>query len=210
MLLTVTSIEMFGNDKKKSAVYLNNEFAFALYKKEISEYKLDEGVCIEEELLNRIMSEKLLPRAKKRGMYLLQSMDRTESDMRRKLLDGGYPEEAIDGAIEYLKSFRYIDDYRYSCDYIHFKSASMSKKQIYNKLLAKGIAKDTIEQALCEFHETNECQEDELILQLMHKRCKAGLTELSYEERQKLFAYLYNKGFSISDIERVYNENCLT
>ena len=134
-------------------------------------------------------------------------MDRTEADVRNKLRDGGYPEEAVDDAIEYLRSFKYIDDMRYAGEYIRCKSTSMSRKQIISKLSQKGVDKSVIEEAFAGYDEEagpdNEGTELGLIRKLIMKRCPGGVADLDYNGKQKLYAYLYSKGFSVSDIETV-------
>ena len=52
--------------------------------------------------------------AKKKAMSLLKYMDRTEWQLRDKLSLKGFSEGAIGEAIEYVKSFHYLDDYRYA------------------------------------------------------------------------------------------------
>lgn len=206
--MIVTRIEDFSRGKGRVSIYLNNEFAFVLYKGELSDYGIDIGESVDEEQYRRILDNTLIPRAKKRGMNLLMKQDRTQSDITNKLSDSGYPQEAIDAAIDYLKSFHYIDDYRYASNYIHYKSSSMSIKQIQNKLSEKGVDRAVIEAALNEYSIENESLEHQLIEKLILKRTKGILPCGTYEDKQKLYAYLYNKGFSISDIERVYTEMC--
>lgn len=203
--MTVYRIEPFSRGKGRVTVYLDDGFSFVLYKGELSQYDLFEGKELNEEDYNRILLEVIIPRAKKRGMNLLQKMDRTEADVRGKLAEGGYPIEAIDASIAYLKSFHYIDDLRYAEDYIRFKSNNKSRKAIIQKLNEKGIAKNIIDEAINNFYE-EEGQELELIRKLMLKKCKDNISALEYSEKQKLFSYLYQKGFSIYDIEKVYNQ----
>lgn len=203
--MTVTQIEPFSKGKGRVAIYLNNEFAFVLYKGELSRYGIEVGSIIDDCLYRRILDEILILRAKKRGMNLLMSMDRTVNDMRSKLHDGGYPIEAVDATIEYLESFHYLDDYRYASGYIASKQNSMSSKQIALKLSTKGISRDIIEKAFMDLEEDNHDADKNLIVKLINKRLK-NRRDITYEEKQKLFAYLYNKGFSISDIEKAYSE----
>ena len=207
MDMTVTAIEPYPKGKGRVSVYLNDKFAFVLYKGELSQYGLECGTVIDDELYDRILNETIILRAKKRGMNLLQSMDRTEADVRRKLSEGGYPQEAVDAAIAYLKSFHYIDDMRYAEEYVRFKSQSFSRKQIMMKLSEKGIGKDICEAAFAAYDEENGYEAEEaqkaLIRKLVAKRCPKGISELDYEERRKLYSYLYGKGFSISDIDDV-------
>lgn len=206
--MIVTAIEPYPKGKGRVSIYLNDRFAFVLYKGELSTYDLDVGTVMTDELYERIMTEILFVRAKKRGMNLLKTMDRTEADVRRRLSEGGYPPEAVETAVEYLKSYHYIDDLRYAEQYISFKSSSMSRKQIGNKLAGKGIHKDIIEAAFgryeAESGEDGSESEKKLIKKLIRKKYPGDLDTISYEDRQKLFAYLYGKGFSISMIEEVY------
>lgn len=207
--MVITSIEDYPKGKGRIAVYLNNEFAFALYKGELKKYNLCEGLELSDDVYDAILSEVLNKRAIKRGMNLLQSMDRTESDIRQKLSESGYPGESIDTAIDYLKSYHYIDDYRYAQEYYRFKSASYSRRTIVSKLREKGISANIIEAAIDAFEEENginsEEQTNDLICKLILKKCHQNASNLGFEEKQKLFAYLYNKGFSLSDIERAYS-----
>lgn len=207
MDMTVTAIEPYPKGKGRVSVYLNDRFAFVLYKGELSQYGLEPGTVVDEDLYDRIMNETIILRAKKRGMNLLQKMDRTEADVRRKLSEGGYPPAAVDAAIEYLRSFHYIDDMRYASDYIRFKSQTFSRRQIMMKLSEKGISKDIIETAFSEFDTDNGDEgngyEKALIRKLILKRCPQGAGSLDFEGRRKLISYLYGKGFSLSDIDDV-------
>lgn len=210
MDMTITGIEPYYKGKGREAVYLNDKFAFVLYKGELSQYGLECGMTVDDELYEKIMKETVFPRARKRGMNLLMKMDRTEADVRGKLSEGGYPQEAVDDAITYLKSFHYIDDMRYASEYIRCKSSSMSRKQIGLKLSQKGVDKSMVEEAFTEFDEEsgqdNRSAEKQLIRKLILKRCPQGVADLDYNAKQKLYAYLYGKGFSVSEIETVVIE----
>lgn len=207
--MVITAIEEYPKGKGRVAVYLNNEFAFVLYKGELAKYELHEGLNLTDDIYRRILDEVLNKRAIKRAMNLIKSIDRTESDVRGKLSEGGYPAESVDEAIEYLKSFHYIDDFRYVQEYYRFKVNTYSRKVIISKLLAKGIPINTIESAICDYEEDNGIDSEDttnsLITRLINKKCPRGISDQSYEDRQKLFAYLYNKGFSVPDIERAYS-----
>ena len=207
MDMTITGIEPYPKGKGRVSIYLNDKFAFVLYKGELSQYGLEIGTVVDDALYEKIMNETVFIRARKRGMNLLMKMDRTEADVRNRLRDGGYPEEAVDNAIDYLRSFKYIDDMRYAGEYIRCKSGSMSRKQISMKLSQKGVDKGVIEEAFALYDDEagpdNERSELGLIRKLIMKRCPGGVADLDYNGKQKLYAYLYGKGFAISDIETV-------
>lgn len=200
--MTITAITPYSKGKGRMAIYLNDEFAFVLYKGELSKYKLQIGMELSDDLYSTICNETLLKRARLRGMNLLMKQDRTEADIRRKLIEGGYPIDIVRDAILYLKSFHYIDDERFATDYFNAKMSSLSRKDICRKLREKGIP-DSIISSVCD----TLMPEDniEVIKRLMLKKCN-NPAQLEYEDKMKLFSSLYRKGFDINSIEKAFNE----
>ena len=93
------------------------------------------------------MTNDMLKRAKLRCMHLLEKRDYTEKELRQKLENGKteYTEEQIDGAIAYVKSFRYVDDGRYACKYIEAMQSRKSRRQIEQELYQKGVDRELIQ-----------------------------------------------------------------
>ena len=203
--MIVTDIKDYK--KGKYEVYLNDEFAFILYKSEIKQYKVQKDAELSNASYDSIMTEVLPKRAKKRAMNLLLKNDMTERKLREKLKDNHYPAECIETALEYVKNYNYIDDSRYAKCYIEAKANSMSKMTIRNKLLEKGVSKvvaDAAIQSYYEFDPLNVNAEEELIKKLLLKKSR-DLSNLEYVEKQKIFASIYRKGFSLDKIEKVYD-----
>lgn len=125
--MIVTGIE--EQTKTKFKVYLDGTFAFVLYKGELKRFGIKQGEDLAQENYEKIQNEVLLKRAKKRAMHLLEDMDRTESALREKLKAGQYPENAISGAIEYVRSFGYLDDARYAENFIMSRKDTKSKRK---------------------------------------------------------------------------------
>ena len=208
MDMMITGIEDHPKGKGRVRIFMNNEFAFVLYKGELSQYGIECGVTVTDTLYDRIMQETVFPRARKRAMNLLMNIDRTEADVRRRLSED-YPPEAVDNAVAYVMSFGYIDDKRYAEEFIRCKTERAGRKQIRSKLMEKGISGDVIDAAFESYDEEfgdGGNADRQLIRKLIIKRQPTGVADLSYSDRQKLFAYLYGKGFSVSDIEAVYAE----
>ena len=65
--------------RTKYRVWLDGEFAFVLYKGELSRYGIREGEEIAGSTVEKIEQEVVLKRAKLYAMHLLEDMDRTES-----------------------------------------------------------------------------------------------------------------------------------
>lgn len=196
--MIVTNIEPVTKTKYK--VFIDEQFAFLLYKGELSRYHLVTGENIEEHTYRTIKTEVILKRAKLRAMHLLNDMDRTESGLRTKLRQGHYTEDIIDEALAYVKSFGYIEDTNYAMRYIQSKRHTKSRKEIYAGLCQKGVSKEQIELAMESAYET----EGEIpAIQAILRKKRYHATDATDVERQKIFAYLMRKGFRYEDIRQV-------
>lgn len=203
--MIVVSIEPVSRDR--SRIRLDSGNKFILYKGEIRILKIKPESELSDETYNQIMKAVLPKRAKLRAMNLLKARDYTEHQLRRKLSDAEYPNDIIDIAMDYVKSFGYINDKNYAVSFIKEQAERRSRKEIYQKLQNKGINRDVIEGA---FHEVigessgyedrdtfNEC---EVILKTLRKKGYTGLE--TYEDKQKLLAYFYRKGFEVDSVYR--------
>ena len=103
-------------DKKRCKVYLDGEFAFVLYKGELRDYGIKVGTEISDTIYDEIISVALSKRCKLRAMNLLQKKDYTTRQLKDKLEEGLYHKELVDEAIEYVSSYKYLDDERYARD----------------------------------------------------------------------------------------------
>ena len=101
--MIVTRIEPLAKARYK--VYIDGEFCFVLYKGELSRFGIRVDEEVEEQTVEKILSEVILKRAKLRCLRLLEDMDRTETALRDKLKQGYYPQDIIDQAVAYVKSF---------------------------------------------------------------------------------------------------------
>ncbi len=189
--------------KGRYKIEIDGQFRFVLYRGEIHTYQIKEGEQISGEALEEISSEVLPKRAKLRSMNLLMGREYTEHQIREKLRQGLYPEEAIDEAVDYLKSYRYIDDRRYVKDYIVYYSESRSRGRIEQDLFRRGIAKELIhtvyEEDLCE----EELPDEIPLMEKWLEKKKYKKESADYQEKQKMKAFLYRKGFSLENIEKL-------
>ena len=194
----VTKIEPVTKTKYK--VFIDGQFAFVLYKGELSRYHIAQDTEVDERLVSQILSEIVLKRAKLRAMHLLTDMDRTESQLRTKLKQGLYPDDIIEQAMAYVKSFGYVEDENYARRFVLSRQNSKSKKEIYASLCQKGVAKETIDKVMEECYEMEE--ERGAIQKILEKKrfCAEKATEA---EKAKICGYLLRKGFRYEDIRQV-------
>lgn len=196
--MDVTKVENVTTNKYK--VFLDEEFAFVLYKGELSRFQIQEGEEITNEEFQEIKVDVVTKRAKKRVLYLLEKMARSEQQIREKLRKSYYTEDVIDQAVEYAKNFGYINDVSYARGYTHLKMKQKSKKEIYFALLGKGINKEIINEVLEELLDQDD--EKALIIKLIRKK-KYNIEAIDRKEIQKINTFLIRKGFQYEQVKEV-------
>lgn len=199
-------------DKKRSRIWLDEEFAFVLYKGELRRFNIVEGEELKENDYFEITKQLLPRRAKLRAMNLLQKHTYSVRQLYDKLMDGDYPESIVYEALDYVASYGYTDDSRLCEEYIRIHLDSKSRQRIVMDLLRKGIDKDTINSAFDKCNDEGFSQNEALqIKKLLDKRgfdvTKGPDQYSSYDEYRKeyakQYAFLLRKGFSSENISRV-------
>jgi regulatory protein len=168
--------------------------------------------------MNRRKPEEVTDPAELRSMVLrkcgelLKSQDYTEQRLRMKLRTARFPEETIDAAVEAMKKAHYIDDTRYAENYVKYHFKDRSRRRIEQDLQERGIAEEIIQAAFQNMtaaagemqNEENsvspmDTAEIEQIQVLLRKKQYDPETT-GWEEKQKIMAFLYRKGYSQENI----------
>lgn len=146
--------------------------------------------------------DNMIKQAKQKALSLLNYMDRTESQLRQKLKEKSFDDKAIDAAVEYVKSFGYINDAGYAERYILNRLGTKSKREMYVALSRKGIRREEIELAIEACFEAK----DELttIRRICEKKHFAA-EEATDVEKKRMYNYLLRKGFHGEDVRKVLN-----
>jgi regulatory protein len=197
--MIITKLEEL--EKGKVKVYIDEEYHFLLYKRDIYIYDLHEDMNITDEIYNDIFINVVFRRAKQKTLAILKYMDRTEHELLLKLKQADYTDAVAKEAIEYAKEYHYVDDERYARNYIECKKLSKSKRQLEMELMKKGIEKNYIEQIFAEEYNG----EEEAIKKAITKKTKNN-EAFSKENKIKLANYLYKKGFQLDLINKYLNK----
>ena len=191
-------IQILAFEKQEKGKYLlrfDTGIHCHVYGYEIRGMRLEAEEYISEEQYRHILKEIVGKRAKKRAMHLLERMDRTEQQLREKLSGSEYPQECIDDAIAYVKQFHYIDDCRYAENYTRCSKERLSRQQIKQKLMGKGVSKEDIESALESEYDADESAHIRMLLEKKHfsSNCDEG-------EFRRIYQYILRRGFRSNDI----------
>ena len=135
--------------------------------------------------------------ARRKAMLLLEHMDRTEKGLSDRLRQAGFSAEATEDAMNYVRSYGYLNDHRYAMNYISFRMGTKSRQKILQELSGKGIA------------EIEEPDELAILRVAVEKKCQPD-TVLDEKGMRRLQGFLQRRGFSYGDISHVLEEMNIT
>lgn len=182
--------------KGRRRIHFENGTKCVVYASEIRGWHLQEDTYLSEEQYQKLLHDIVGKRAKRRALHLLEQMDRTEQQLRDKLKASEYPMECIEEAIEYVKHFRYVDDQRYAENFTRYRKDRMSRFQIKQKLMMKGVSQNIISNVLEDEYDVDEVVHIRSTLQKKH----FSPEEADEGEFRRVYNYLLRRGFRSSDI----------
>lgn len=162
-----------------------------------SEISLNKGSEITEEELTELKETSDYLRAKSRALWCLDRAPYSEKGLYEKLILAGFSKKASARVIKRLKELGLIDDVRYAgrlCEYL--RDNNVSKREMFHKMLQKGLPKDIINQVISD----GNIDELSQIKALISKKYKNKMG--NQEDIQKVYASLCRKGFSYSAIRQ--------
>ena len=134
----------------------------------------------------------------RKAMKLLLHKNRSEYELRSRLKEGGFADQAVEEAIDYVSSFGYLNDRRYAEAYAASYADKKSRAAIRAGLQEKRVDEQLISEVL------SELPSDETVLMRRLLQARAGEPHrLEDAEFRRLAGYLGRRGFGTSDIMKV-------
>lgn len=139
---------------------------------------------------------KKLINAKEFCFRLLKLRQRSEHELRQRLIRKKFTAETIEEVIAYLKKIKLINDREFSQSWIASRINNFGKRRIVFELRQKGISKELIEESLEEFKER--FSDTDNLRELARKKYDKFLQENqdSFKAKKRLFAFFMRKGYS--------------
>lgn len=139
--------------------------------------------------------------AYERALLLLARRDHGVAELKRKLVNKGFPEKDSEDAIERLLQHDLLDDRRFAEKLVDasIRNGRGVGSKLFSDLSRKGIspeiARHAIDNAACRI------PEHETLALILSKRFAAfNPSSASQKEKQRVFGYLQRRGFSLSSI----------
>lgn len=197
----ITALKAQVKNPNRISVYLDGEYAFGLARIVAAWLKI--GQVLSEEDIDRLKQQDTYEVAYLRGLRFLSYRARSETEIQRKLSEQGFETPVIDAAIQRMKENGYIGDEKFARDWVENRSTfrPRSKRMLAIELRQKGVAEESIQQAL---DETGD--EDNLAYQAAVKYAHR-LAETDWETfRNRLGAFLARRGFSYGTIAPILRQ----
>lgn len=146
-------------------------------------------------------------RTMNRAVTLLAAKPRSVGEMRERLLEKNWTnEEIVDGVLEKLKEYGYLDDPKFAADLAlsKLRQKPQGKRRLQQTLSQKKLSKENIDIAI-EFA-FKKLPEAELIDAVIAKRLRLKGKPETREETKKFYDHLMRQGFDYDMIRTKMNE----
>lgn len=140
--------------------------------------------------------ERSRERTMNRAVKLLAAKPRSVRELRERLLEKLWTDEAIvDAVIEKLKEYKYLDDEQYAHDLAisKLRQKPQGKRRLQQTMSQKKLDKETVEQAITDAFE--KLPEEELINLAIEKRLRLKGKPETREDIKKFYDHLLRQGF---------------
>jgi regulatory protein len=141
--------------------------------------------------------EKARERTMQRAVKLLAAKPRSVAELRERLLEKEWTDEAVvDAVLKKLSEYGYLDDERFAFGYASYRvrQKPVGRQRLQRDLQMKKVSRETADEALeLLFQET---PEDELIDRAIEKRTRLRGLPTTRAEIKSLFDHLMRLGFS--------------
>lgn len=136
--------------------------------------------------------------AKDYAAKLLGFCDRSEKEIRERILKKGYSEEECEEAIAFCLEYGYLDDNRFAKHFVHdsVEIKKFGKRRIKQDLRMKGVGDEAIDEALSDIGDEREFLKKEV------ERRFGNLDFSDKKVKNKVYGYFLRRGFAPNDILR--------
>jgi len=188
----------------RRSIFVDGDFVCGAHEEVILALGLRVGQTFDNERLTQVITKETTRKALDKALRLLSYRDRTKAEISKRLLGDDFPEDIVDAVIGQLLGMGYLDDQKFSRDWVKTRTISkpMGKTRLAWELRAKGVEASAVEEAL---ESLDESAEYELALSLARRKAeKSDTGDPSF--RTRTASFLRRRGFRWEAIARALDE----
>lgn len=208
--MIITKIERQKTQPKRVNIYCDGEFVLGIHEDVLVKSRLRTGDVLDKKRLDELQSADEFHLAKEKALRFMSYRQRSEKELRTKLLEQEFLPAIIDSVVEYLTKLGFLDDRAFANAYLHdvLMKKPAGPKFIRQQLRLKGISKNIIDDVLREKlgTETEFTFAREAAAKQMH-RYSASRKKYDREKQKKRLAdFLARRGFAWEIVSSVLKE----
>lgn len=194
----ITAIRVQKRNPDRANVYLDGEFAFGL--ELIEATKLSRGQMLDDAEIAALKVIDEIGRARESALTFLAHRPRSKSEVVQRLRKHGYPEPAIDAALERLERAGFVDDVAFAEYWVRNREQFRPRGRyaLRQELRQKGVESEVIEATLQDLDEG----ESAYRAAMQRTASWAGLDEAT--AARKCSSFLQRRGFGYAVIQEVW------
>jgi regulatory protein len=197
----ISKIKPQKRNKNRCSVYVDGQYRFGVTKDILLKHDLHEDDEITDDEIQNVLLHDEKEKIKSRAYRLLSFRERSEREMRERLLKAGYDSPLVEEVIHDLVATDSLNDERFASlfvkDYTNVKPKG--NRFIVHELTRKGIDRETIDKVL----KTRD--ERELMQQFIQQKLK-NLNARDFRDRQRIARRLLQRGFTPHIVYDVLNQ----
>lgn len=206
MMSKITKIEVCKRNKERVNIYIDEDFAFAIDAELVYKYNIKVDKEIDVAKLSVIAKEEEFSKCKNLALKIIGRSYKTQSEIKKKLLEKEYSEEVVLKVIDFLKEYNFIDDYTFVKMYIKDRIVNQGKNKIKYSLVTKGVDKTLIENAFLELDTTEDEEEKAFILGKKKYESLSKRESDKIKLKNKVIRYLIGRGYDYAISKEVYSK----
>jgi regulatory protein len=208
--MIITSIERQKKNPKRVNIFCDDEFAAGIHEDVLMKFRLRKGDTLDEEQLRQLQSAEELNLAKQKAFRFMSYRQRSEKELRAKLLEHEFHPSIIEEVTSSLKQTGMLNDRVFAEAYVH--DLLMKKPSggtlIRRQLRLKGIENRIIEDVLKEQldSETQTSLAREAAKKHMRRYGIARKKHDRLKQQKRLADFLARRGFTWETVAATVKE----
>jgi len=203
--MRITKIETQRRDPGRKSIFADGRFLAGVSDETLLRLGLRTGDSIGRDVVKLLLRTEELLNARNVALRFLSYRPRTEREVRDKLREKEFGDAEIARTLDELKSNGLVNDAEFALLYIRNALAlrPAGKLLLTRKLLALGVARKTVDEAIGETLSTEDQQSGAMTTaeRLLRKVKGSGKKEDPRKLRQRLAATLLRRGYSWDTVE---------
>ncbi|MEX2581798.1 MAG: RecX family transcriptional regulator [Gemmatimonadota bacterium] len=205
--MKITSVRRQKRRRNRVNVHVDREFRLTVAEEVAVRRGLRAGIEMDEKFIEALEAEDALWRARDAALHLLSYRQRTERELRDRLMRKGYDAETVDSCAQQLKNSGLLNDEAFARAFIRdrIRARPSGRGRLRAELRSKGVASEIAESLLDDALASGDDSELELARRAAG-RFKRRKGEEAIRAKRRLYGFLSRRGFTADVIRSVSDE----